>query len=69
MYSHANALEALARRRSRNAWLRVWWEGVRRDLFQAKKDSANAGWWSDLQDQWAAQQWREEGTSYRTRGW
>lgn len=69
MSSDASALQALARRRARIAWIRVWWEGVRRDLFRAKKAAANSGWWSDLQDHWAEQEWKAEGTSYRTRGW
>lgn len=37
MYPNTNALQTLARRRARIAWMRVWWEGLRREIFRATK--------------------------------
>lgn len=67
MSINANALEALKRRRTRIAWIKVWYLGLRRDLFRAKKSAANVGWWGDLQERWPLEEWRLERTSNRTR--
>lgn len=66
MSTNVQALETLARRQERLHWIKVWYLGLRRDVFGAKRAAANAGWWSDLQDGWAAEEWKLESDSPRT---
>lgn len=66
MSTNTQALETLARRQGRLNWFKVWFLGLGRDIFRAKHAAANAGWWSDLQDGWAAEEWKHERTSPRT---
>jgi hypothetical protein len=44
--------KAVAHRAWRKA-VAVFANEARRDMHRAKRASSNSGWWSDLQDQWA----------------